>query len=49
MDFTYTPAQEKFRGELCAWLEKNSADMLGRKDEILHNIIGERVLKLPKG
>src|ERR1700684_4333949 len=33
MDFTYTPAQEKFRAELAGWLEKNSAEAFGRKGE----------------
>ncbi|HYB90756.1 MAG TPA: acyl-CoA dehydrogenase family protein [Candidatus Binataceae bacterium] len=30
MDFSYTPEQEKFRAELRAWLEKNSAEVFGR-------------------
>jgi alkylation response protein AidB-like acyl-CoA dehydrogenase len=29
MDFSYTPEQEKFRRELRAWLEKNSAEIFG--------------------
>src|ERR1700756_1696711 len=31
MDFTYTPEQEKFRTEIRDWLEKNSAETLGRR------------------
>src|SRR5260370_35143722 len=31
MDFTYTPEQEKFRAEIAGWLQKNSAETLGRR------------------
>ncbi len=30
MDFSYTPEQETFRGEIAAFLEKSSADIFGR-------------------
>ncbi|MGO9603156.1 MAG: acyl-CoA dehydrogenase family protein [Candidatus Binataceae bacterium] len=33
MDFSYTPEQDAFRTELRGWLEKNSAEALGRKGE----------------
>ena len=33
MDFTYTPEQETFRGEIRDFLEKNSAEAFGRKGE----------------
>jgi alkylation response protein AidB-like acyl-CoA dehydrogenase len=30
MDFSYTPEQDKFRAQVRAWLEKNSAEVFGR-------------------
>ncbi len=33
MDFSFTPEQEAFRRELRSWLEKNSAEVFGRRNE----------------
>ncbi|MGH7814381.1 MAG: acyl-CoA dehydrogenase family protein [Candidatus Binataceae bacterium] len=35
MDFTFTPEQEKYRAEVRAWLEINSAEIFGSKGERL--------------
>jgi len=33
MDFTYTQEQDKFRADIRAWLERNSAEAFGRGGE----------------
>ena len=57
MELTYPEEAETFRGEIRAWLEANlpaqfffsrSETIWGGTAEVQRNIVGERVLGLPK-